>query len=193
MITLEILHHWLVDEPEGEHLEFKEAHNQYNTEKLMEYCVALANERGGHLVLGVSDKSPRRVVGTEAFPNLADIKARILNQLHFRVDITELHHSDGRVLVFDIPSRPIGHPMHFNGCYLMRAGESLVSMTPDQLRRIFSEGEPNWFMQAAKSDMTANDVVSHLDTQAYFDLLKQPYIAGRNENVSKAGIARINC
>ena len=79
MITLETLHHWLVDEPESEHLEFKEAHNQYNTEKLMGYCVALANERGGYPVLGVNDKPPRRVVGTDAYPNLSDIVFRLIS------------------------------------------------------------------------------------------------------------------
>ena len=73
----------------------------------MKYAVALANEGGGYLVLGVSDTLPRCVVSTRAFPNLADIKARILNQLHFRVDINELMHPGGRVLVFTIPSRPI--------------------------------------------------------------------------------------
>lgn len=175
MITLDTLNHWLIHNPENEHLEFKEAQQKYDIEKLMKYCVALANEGGGHLILGVSDKRPRRVVNTRAFINLADIKARILNQLHFRVDVTELNHPDGRVLVFDIPPRPIGHPVHFEGAYLMRAGEALVPMTPDQLRRIISEGDPNWFMKTAKQGVSSSEVIALLDTQAYFDLLKQPY------------------
>ena len=103
--------------------------------------------------------------------NISDIKARILDQLHFRVDVTELMHPDGRVLVFDIPSRPIGHPVHFEGSYLMRAGESLVPMTPDQLRRIFSEGSPNWFTLAAKSDVNSHEVIS-LMTFAWYAHLK---------------------
>ena len=207
MITLETLQHWLISEPENEHLEFKEAQQQFNTEKLMKYCVAIANEGGGHLVLGVTDKPPRRVVNTKAFSNLADIKARIVDQLHFRVDVTELFHPDGRVLVFDIPSRPIGHPIHFEGAYLMRSGESLVSMTPDQLRRIFSEGEQNWFKKTARSGLNANEVIALLDTQAYFELLKQPYpttqnavlerlageklIANKNSNWSISNLAAI--
>jgi len=52
---------------EGEHCEFKEAKNRFDFELLVQYCTALANEEGGDIILGVSDKRPRRVVGTQAF------------------------------------------------------------------------------------------------------------------------------
>ena len=52
---------------ENQHLEFKEARTQFDISRLCEYCVALANEGGGHLVLGITDKPPRSVVGTQAF------------------------------------------------------------------------------------------------------------------------------
>ena len=67
MITLETLEKWLVESVETEDLEFKEAKNQFDTTKLMRYCVAIANERGGYLVFGVTDKRPRKVVGSQAF------------------------------------------------------------------------------------------------------------------------------
>lgn len=54
----------LLQAEEGEHLEFKEAKERYDFEKLAKYCAALANEGGGRVVLGVTDKRPRRVVGT---------------------------------------------------------------------------------------------------------------------------------
>lgn len=59
MITLETFDKWLGAPAETEHLEFKEAKRQYDTKKLLRYCAALANERGGHLVLGVTNKPPR--------------------------------------------------------------------------------------------------------------------------------------
>jgi len=188
MITLDTLTRWLAAPTETEHLEFKEAKQQYDTTKLMRYCVALANEGGGHLVLGVADKHPRRVVGTQAFASPTDLnslKARIVEKLHIRVDATELAHADGRVLVFEIPSRPIGQPMDFDGAYLMRAGEDLVPMTPDQLKRIFSEGQPDWFTQPAKEAASPDDVVALLDTQMFFDLLKQPYPTNREGVLAK--------
>lgn len=178
MITLQTLNHWLTAPTETEHLEFKEASQQYDSTKLMRYCVALANEGGGYLVFGVSDKLPRRVVGTQAYISPTDlngIKARIVEKLRIRVETTELTHADGRVLVFDIPSRPIGSPLDYDGAYLMRAGEDLVPMTPDQLRRIFAEGQPDWFSQPAKQDASPDEVIALLDTQTYFDLSKMPY------------------
>jgi hypothetical protein len=47
---------------EDEHLELKEARNQYIVGKLIKYCSELNNERGGKMVLGATEKKPRRVV-----------------------------------------------------------------------------------------------------------------------------------
>ncbi len=191
MITLDTVTRWLAAPAESEHLEFKEAKQQFDTTKLLRYCVALANEGGGHLILGVSDRPPRRVVGSQAFAAasaLNDIKARIVDKLRIRVDAVELAHPDGRVLVFAIPSRPAGHPLDFDGAFLMRAGEDLVPMTPDQLRRIFAEGQPDWFSQPARQNASADEVVALLDTQTYFELSQLPYPTTR-EGV----LARLSC
>lgn len=194
MITLDTLNRWLATLAESERLEFKEAKQQYDTTKLLRYCVALSNEGGGYLVLGVTDKLPRRVVGSQAFASqshLNDIKARIVDKLHIRVDAVELAHPDGRVLVFEIPPRPTGHPLDYDGAYLMRAGEDLVPMTPDQLRRIFAEGQPDWFAQAAKQNASADEVIALLDTQTYFDLSRLPYPTTREgvlERLSGEGL-----
>ncbi len=183
MVNLETLNNWLLAPSELENLEFKEAKNQFDTTKLLKYCVALANEGGGFLVLGVSDKPPRKVVGTNAFSStshLNDIKARIVEKLNIRPEVTELIHPDGRVLVFELPSRPTGYALNFDGAYLMRAGEDLVAMTPDKLRSILTEDQPDWFSQAAKDNASADEVVALLDTQAYFDLSNLPYPTTRD-------------
>ena len=46
MVTLETLRKWLIEPVENEHLEFKEAKNQFDTTKLMRYIVAIVNEIG---------------------------------------------------------------------------------------------------------------------------------------------------
>lgn len=97
---------------ENERCEFKEAKTAYSQEKLIEYCVALANELGGKLIFGVSDVKPRRVVGSNAFRNLEDVKHRLLDVLRIRVNAEEILHPDGRVVIFSVPSRPIGMPIH---------------------------------------------------------------------------------
>ena len=42
---------WRKTTSEHQRLEFKEAKNQFDSQKLYEYCVAIANEGGGHLLL----------------------------------------------------------------------------------------------------------------------------------------------
>ncbi|MBX2865100.1 MAG: putative DNA binding domain-containing protein [Leptolyngbyaceae cyanobacterium MAG.088] len=183
MITLAILNQWLLISAETEQLEFKEAKQQFDTTRLMRYCVALSNEGGGHLVLGVTNKTPRQVVGSQAFPSqsaLNSIKALIVQKLRFRVETYELAHPDGRVLVFEVPTRPMGQPIAFDGAYLMRVGEDLVPMTPDLLKRIFAEDQQDWFSQAARENTSPDEVIALLDTQTYFDLLDLPYPTTRD-------------
>lgn len=166
---------WRASASETQSLEFKEARTQYDTNKLRRYCVAIANEGGGYLVLGVADKPPRWVVGTAAFPDTQDIAEKLFQWLGFRVDVEAVTHPQGRVVVFCIPGRPKGTAYHHEGAYLMRSGEELVPMSEDQLRKIFAEGGPNWLEMPAVRDVSAQEVVRLLDTQAFFELLRLPY------------------
>jgi ATP-dependent DNA helicase RecG len=148
----------LLHDSEDEHLEFKEAKNNFHFDKLVKYCAAIANERGGKMVLGVTDKKPRMMVGCQAFQDLGRTKAGLIERLHLRIDIDEVIDPQGhRVLIFTIPSRPIGMPIPVDGAYWMRGGEDLVPMTPDQLKRIFDEAAPDFSAEicpgAAMSDL----------------------------------------
>jgi ATP-dependent DNA helicase RecG len=129
----------LMASPEGENLEFKEAKPSFDIDRLLKYCVALANERGGKLILGVTDRPPRKVVGSNAFTNLARTKEDLVLRLRLRIEADAITYQEKRVVVFTVPSRPMGIPMEYQGAYLMRAGQALVPMTPDRLRRIFHE------------------------------------------------------
>ncbi len=150
--TLADLRRWM-ESDEDEHLEFKEAKQRYDFGELVKYCAALANERGGKMVLGVTNKKPRSVVGTAAFQNLERTKAGITERLHLRVEAAGLQHTDGRVVIFDVPSRPIGYPINYKGAYWMRAGEDLVPMTQDQLKRIFEEAGPDFSAEICRGAM----------------------------------------
>lgn len=177
--TIDELNRWLTTPREGAHLEFKEAKNQLDTDDLYRYCVALANEGGGKLVLGVTDKTPRQVVGTKAFRDSGEIQSKVLSKLHFRVDLEEVAHPGGRVVICHIPPRPAGTAYQYEGAYLMRADDGTVPMTEDRLRRIFDEGKPDWLAAIARKECSAEDIVRLLDTQSYFDLLRLPYPATR--------------
>lgn len=124
----------LLAKAEAEHLEFKEAKGNLPFDKLAQYCAALANEGGGKVVLGVTDKRPRRVVGTKAFEEPGRTVAGLASKLTIRVPFDEVRHSQGRVLVFHVPSRPIGVPIQCDGVYWSRAGDDLKPLSPDRLR-----------------------------------------------------------
>ncbi len=93
------------------------------------------------MILGVTDRIPRQVVGSQAFLNLGERKRQLTELLRLRVEAFEIDHPNGRVVVFKVPSRPPGRPIQVDGAFLMRSDESLVPMTPDQLKLILDEGE----------------------------------------------------
>lgn len=158
--TLAQLDGWLRD-PESEHLEVQEASNRFDFEELVKYCAALANEGGGTMLLGASDRRPRRVVGSQAFADLGRTTAGLVERLRLRIAATALDHPDGRVIVFAVPARPIGMPIEYKGAYWMRAGESLVPMTPDLLKRIFDEAAPDF-----SAEVCARATLADLDPAA---------------------------
>ncbi|HET8941706.1 MAG TPA: RNA-binding domain-containing protein [Rudaea sp.] len=147
---------------ENEVVEFKQAGNDFSTDKIGKYFSAMANEanlRGaecGWLVFGVHDKT-RQVVGTDYRQDaerLDSLKMQIRNgaepSISFR-SIHELADANGRVLLFEIPAAPRGIPIAWNGHYYARAGESLTSLGLDKLDEIRGQ------MQA--QDWTAQQVV----------------------------------
>ncbi|HNU91337.1 MAG TPA: ATP-binding protein [Spirochaetota bacterium] len=143
--SIEEFERWL-SRHESERLEFKRAENSYSKDKdLPDYCAAIANEGGGKLILGVTND--RAIVGTKAFTDSHNrLSNDLLEKLGIRVDVEELNHPAGRILIFHIPSHPLGEPVRSTGkyAYPMRAGESIVEMDPGTLRKILTEGEPDF-------------------------------------------------
>jgi ATP-dependent DNA helicase RecG len=129
----------LLDSKEGENLEFKEAKTSFHFERLVKYCAALANEGGGMVVFGVTDKRPRKIVGSQAFTQPERTRSGLIRNLRLNIDFSELNHPDGRVLVFHVPARPIGNPVKYEGIYWERQGDNLVAMSEDRLRAVFAE------------------------------------------------------
>ena len=162
------LHEWM-GRKENEHCEFKEAKKGYDSTKLVRYCAALANERGGKLIFGVSDKQPRQIVGTEfSVSAMEQAKVNVLNKLRLRVDFEEMPHPNGRVLILHIPSRPIGQPMALDGTYWMRSGEELVPMPPNMLQDIFAEATPDFSAELCEKATVADlnpDAVENFRTR----------------------------
>jgi ATP-dependent DNA helicase RecG len=147
----------LMTSSEDEHLEFKEAKATFSQDKAIKYCCALANEGGGHLILGVTDKKPRIIVGSGAFPALEALRAELVKALHLRIPVETVDTPEGRVVHFDVPSHPVGLPLKFDKVYWCRQGEELTDMKPHQLQQIFDETGPD-FTAGFCPDATLDDL-----------------------------------
>jgi len=131
---------------ETEVVEFKEAKNGYDFTKLGKYFSALCNEanlkhqRAAWLVFGVNDQ--RQVVGTNfrmARKDLDSLKEEIANKTTNRITFIEIHevvHTKGRVVVFEVPAAPKGLPVAFDGHYYGRDGEALSPLNLEEIERI---------------------------------------------------------
>jgi len=176
---LALLEQWLAAK-EGEHFEFKEARNEYSFDKLSTYCCALANEGGGMIILGVTDKRPRKVVGSQAFPQPEETRRSLSEKLRLRVDFQEIRHPNGRVLVFEVPTRPIGIPIKYDGVYWSRENDSLVPINEERLRDIFNESGHDF-----SADICPSVTPADLEQSAIEDFRKRWIAKSGNETLNR--------
>ena len=160
---------------EGEYLEFDPPGNHNDFEKLADYCAALANEGGGQIKLGVADSPSQRVVEAPEFGAPERIVAGIYDRIGLRVTYDEVPHANGRVFQFHVPSRPLGQAVGHKGRYLVRAGDQLVPMPFEDMKRIMAGDAPDWTQRSALTTVDGHTVTRLLDTQSYFILSGSSY------------------
>lgn len=177
-----------------DHIEFKEAKNNFDYNGgahkdpkdrrhcILGYVAALANEKGGRLVFGMKDKRPHDVVGSNyEVGNLGALEDAIYEKMGIRVRTEEVFEPSKedpnrkRVIIFNVPSRPIGKMLKFEGVPLMRTGESLREMSDSEMLKILTEQEPDYSAKICEG-LTMAD----LDPKA-IEVMKQKY-AEKNEN-----------
>lgn len=129
----------LLNAPEGEHFQFKEAKNRFDSNEAARCCCALANCGGGRLVFGISDKRPRQVVGSAAFDQPERTRKGLIDKLKILVDFQLYDHDGKRVLVFEVAPRPQGLPVQLEGVAWWYEGDSLIPMPEEVRRRIYEE------------------------------------------------------
>lgn len=138
---------------------------------ILGYVVALCNEEGGRLVLGMEDNYPHKVVGTsQNFKSIGILESNIFRDVHIRPMVYELYDENNRrVLVIEVPPRPYGHIFKFEDVPLMRVGEELLPMSDQKYISIIHEQEPDFSMQVCP-DASIED----LDKEA-IHRMKQKY------------------
>lgn len=129
----------LLEAKEGENIQFKEAKNRFDFGEAAKCCCALANDGGGKLVFGITDKRPRSVVGSAAFDQPERTRMGLIDKLKVNVDFQLFNHNGKRVLVFDVKRRPVGLPVQCEGVAWIYEGDTLKPMPEDMRRRIYEE------------------------------------------------------
>lgn len=162
-------------------VEFKEAQTQYNynngRRSVIGYVVALANEGGGKLILGVKENKTglHQITGSSAWAGQeGKLKENIYRDKQVRVETEVLYEGVNRVLVIHIPSHPVGKVFKFEDVPLMRVGEDLLPMSDEQFLKIIQEQEPDF---SAKICRGLN--IGGLDAKA-IETLKVKYAAKQN-------------
>ncbi len=119
---------------------------------ILGYVIALCNEGGGRMVIGMEDHHPHTVVGTRQNENtLGDLESNIYRDSGIRTDVYELFEDEenkkGRVVIIEVPSRPTGKAFKFEDVPLMRVGEDLLPMDDKTFLSIIQEQEPDFSEQ----------------------------------------------
>lgn len=129
----------ILDGIEGEHCEFKEWKTKDDFDGLTKYACALANEGGGKIVLGVADQRPRRIVGTQIWPQIEVTRKSLNQRIHLTTHWEEIQTSEGRVLVITVPRHAYGMPASWDGRAWMRENDSLVPLSESRRKVIWEE------------------------------------------------------
>ena len=146
---------------------------------ILGYVIALCNEGGGSLVIGMEDAYPHKVVGTKQNEgSIGQLESDIYRDTEIRPSVYELYENRelkrGRVLVIDVPSRPTGVVFKFEDVPLMRVGEELKPMSDEVYLKIIQEKEPDFSQQICK-EATIDDLDEHA-----IDILRHKYATKQN-------------
>jgi ATP-dependent DNA helicase RecG len=153
--------------------EFKNLKHAWSSKKgedVESYISAIANMRGGHIVIGVEDKT-LEIIGIKdlsdftaesAKPRLAGRCAHLNTE---KLKITEYVTDDTAkvVWVIDVPQHEPRRPVYAHGWPWQRVGDSLMQMRPERLDAILREPieQIDWSAEIVK-----NASIADLDEEA---------------------------
>ncbi|MDO4288838.1 MAG: ATP-binding protein [Eubacterium sp.] len=182
----------LIENWENEVVEFKEANNDFDKEKIGRYFSAISNEANlkgiqyGWLVFGVRNKD-KRITGTNYrdAKGLDTLKQEIAINTTGGISFIEIYElnvpvndEEKRVVMFQIPSAVTGIPTGWKDHFYGRNGESLGALSIEEQDRIRGQEKKDWSKQ-----VIPNAKIEHLDKEAialarekYKEKMNRPHI-----------------
>ena len=183
----------LIENWENEVVEFKEANDDYDRDRIGKYFSAISNEANlkglqfGWLVFGVRNKD-KKIIGTDYRDSkgLDTLKQEIANNTTGGISFVEIYEiypivdeQKKRVILFQIPAAAVGIPTGWKDHYYGRNGESLGALSIEELDRIRGQEKKDWSKQIIpEADIT------HLDKEAillartkYKEKMNRPHIS----------------
>ena len=158
--------HGLIRNWEHEVVEFKQATNDYDQDKIGRYFSAISNEANlkglqyGWLVFGVDNKT--RAIANSNYRStrgLETLKHEIANNatggITF-IDIFEVYDGNDRVVMFKIPAAVTAIPTAWKGHYYGRDGESLSYLSLNELDRLREQARRDWSGQVIEESSVKN-------------------------------------
>lgn len=153
----------------------------------------LQNEEYGYLAFGINDTT-LLPVGTTFKPTMhkvgnEELENWLLQRLSPRIEISifETSYQDKLISLFQIQAA-YGQPTCFSYYDYIRVGSitRAIKDFPEKEKKIWTKGPKQFYEKAiAYQTDSAEKVVSLLDTQCYFDLLKIPYPSTREAVIEK--------
>ncbi len=190
----------LISNWEHEVVEFKEANNDYDKNKIGEYFSAISNEANlkslqyGWLVFGIRNKD-RVIVGSNYrdTKGLDVLKQEIAQNTTGNISFIEVFEiyleEDGnncRVIMFQIPAAETGMPTAWKGHFFGRDGESLGPLSTEKFDRIRGQEKKDWSKQilegATISNLNKDAIV--LARQKYKEKMGKPHISKEVDDMS---------
>lgn len=151
----------LIDNWENEVVEFKEANNDFDKDKIGRYFSAISNEANlkgfqfGWLVFGVRNKD-KKITGSNyrESKGLETLKQEIANNTTGGISFVEIYEvypivddEKKRVVMFQIPAAATAIPTGWNDHYYGRSGESLGALSIEEQDRIRGQEKKDWSKQ----------------------------------------------
>lgn len=190
----------LIENWENEVVEFKEAHNDYDKDKIGQYFSAISNEANlkglqfGWLVFGVRNKD-KKITGTNYrnTQGLERLKQEISMNTTGGISFIEIYEvypivddEKKRVVMFQIPAAVTAIPTGWNDHYYGRNGESLGALSIEEQDRIRGQEKKDWSKQ-----IIPDATIKYLDKTAiaiartkYKEKMNRPYIADEVDKMS---------